>query len=207
MTAFLEGLGAGYGIAIPVGAVAVLIVSRGLQHGFRAGLMAGAGAATADLFYAILSSLAGAALAVALQPIAAPLRILSGLALIALAVSTLWRRRQRVDIPAPVTARRPPLRTYAQFLGLTLINPLTVVYFTAFILGRDPGLVYTPLQNLWFVLGVGLASLSWQTGLAMVGGLAHSRLSPRFHLTAVWLGNLLVIGLGLRILLATLIAP
>ena len=93
MSAFLEGLGAGYGIAIPVGAVAVLIVSLGLQHGFRAGLMAGAGAATADLFYAILSSLAGAALAVALQPIAAPLRILSGLALVALAVSTLWRRR------------------------------------------------------------------------------------------------------------------
>ncbi len=35
MTSFLEGLAAGYGIAIPVGAVAILIVNTSLGSGFR----------------------------------------------------------------------------------------------------------------------------------------------------------------------------
>ena len=62
MTAFLEGLAAGYGIAIPVGAVAILIVNTALSGGFRLGFMAGAGAATADLLYAGVAVLAGVAL-------------------------------------------------------------------------------------------------------------------------------------------------
>jgi len=37
VTAFIEGLIAGYGIAIPVGAIAILIVEMGLRCGFRIG--------------------------------------------------------------------------------------------------------------------------------------------------------------------------
>jgi threonine/homoserine/homoserine lactone efflux protein len=47
--AALAGLVAGYAIAIPVGAIAVLIIHTALTQGLRAGLAAGAGAATADL--------------------------------------------------------------------------------------------------------------------------------------------------------------
>ena len=39
MTAFGEGVVAGYGIAIPVGAIAILIIELGLRRGFRAGFM------------------------------------------------------------------------------------------------------------------------------------------------------------------------
>jgi len=56
MTPFWEGVLAGYGIAIPVGAIAVLIVDMGLRRGFGFGLMAGAGAATADFLYAGLAA-------------------------------------------------------------------------------------------------------------------------------------------------------
>ena len=55
MTAFFEGALAGYGIAIPVGAIAVLIIEISLRQGFRSGFMAGAGAATADLIYAAVA--------------------------------------------------------------------------------------------------------------------------------------------------------
>ncbi len=43
MTAWGEGVLAGYGIAIPVGAIAILIIEMGLRRGFRLGFMAGAG--------------------------------------------------------------------------------------------------------------------------------------------------------------------
>jgi threonine/homoserine/homoserine lactone efflux protein len=84
MTAFWEGVLAGYGIAVPVGAIAILIVDMGLRCGFRLGFMAGAGAASADFIYAGLAALAGEALATMLTPFALPLRIASALVLLGL---------------------------------------------------------------------------------------------------------------------------
>ncbi len=51
-----------------------------------------------------------------------------------------------------------------------------------------------------FVVGVGLASLSWQSLLAGVGALGNRHLSPRFQALTSIVGNLIVIGLGARIL-------
>jgi threonine/homoserine/homoserine lactone efflux protein len=202
MTPFVEGALAGYGIAIPVGAIAVLIVSAGMRCGFPTGFMAGAGAATADLIYALLATIAGAAISRALAPIALPLRVLGGLLLVFLAVWGLrqgWAERKS-EAPA---AGAPcwPGQAYLQFLGLTIINPLTVIYFTALILGRDAAAAsYSVGEQLLFVVGAGLASLSWQTALAVSGTAAHARVSGRFRRNAVAFGNLVVLALGLRIL-------
>lgn len=204
MSPFIDGLIAGYGIAIPVGAVAILIVSVSMQAGFRLGFMAGAGAATADFLYALLASVGGTAAAALLQPFSQALRIVSGLALIGLASVAIGR-----GMRAEVTSRKSaPLAgtfaTYAQFLGITLINPLTVVYFAALVMGRDPALRPGIAGQALFVLGAGISSLSWQTLLAGLGGIARNRLTPRFRLWATMLGNLLVMGLGLRILIGAL---
>jgi threonine/homoserine/homoserine lactone efflux protein len=204
MSPFLEGLLAGYGIAVPVGAIAVLIIGMALRCGFPTGFMAGAGAATADLLYAALASIAGAALARLLSPWALPLRLLGGVVLIALA---LWGLRRGLRAPADVATVEvcPPGRTYVQFFGLTVINPLTVVYFAALILGRDPATSAAgPAAQFAFVLGAGIASFSWQTFLAALGALAGRTLSARFRRTAVMTGNLVVLALGVRILVLAL---
>jgi threonine/homoserine/homoserine lactone efflux protein len=202
MTPFIEGVLAGYGIAIPVGAIAVLIVSAGMRCGFATGFMAGAGAATADLIYALLATIAGAAISRALAPIALPLRVLGGLLLVLLAV---WGLRQGwVEKTTEEGAVAPcqPKQTYLQFLGLTIINPLTVIYFTALILGRDAAASsFTAREQLLFVAGAGLASLSWQTALAVLGAAAHAKVSSRFRRNAIAFGNLVVLTLGLRILI------
>ena len=206
MSPFVEGLLAGYGIAIPVGAVAILIVNTSIRCGFAVGFMAGAGAATADVLYATLASIAGAVLTAALEPIAMPLRIAGGLVLISLAAAGLWQGMRRSGNQAGALETCPPLKMYAQFVGITIINPLTVVYFAAFILGRGASAVHYPLlANLLFVMGAGLASLSWQTLLAALGGIAGSRLPARFRLYAVILGNVLVLALGARILVSAVL--
>jgi threonine/homoserine/homoserine lactone efflux protein len=203
MSPFVEGLLAGYGIAIPVGAVAILIINTSIRCGFAVGFMAGAGAATADVLYATLASIAGTVLTVALEPIAVPLRIAGGLVLIGLAAAGLWHGLRRSGDQAGALEVCPPLKMYAQFVGITIINPLTVVYFAAFILGRSASTAQYPLlANLLFVVGAGLASLSWQTLLAALGGMAGSRLSARFRLYAIILGNVLVLALGARILIS-----
>jgi threonine/homoserine/homoserine lactone efflux protein len=199
--AFWEGVLAGYGIAIPVGAIAVLIIETGLRRGFRLGFMAGAGAAAADFLYAGLAAAAGGALAVVLAPLAWWLRLASAFVLFALGGWGLWRiRRARRLEGEPVPEVRGHGRTFAQFLGLTLLNPMTVAYFSALILGMNTGAVVAAGERIAFVAGAGAASLSWQTLLAGVGSLGHRRLSPRFQVLFSVTGNLVVIGFGARIL-------
>lgn len=206
MSPFVEGILAGYGIAIPVGAVAILIVNTAIRCGFSIGFMAGAGAATADLLYAVLASVAGVALTEVLEPLASPLRILGGLVLIGLASVGLWQGLKRTNHLEKTAEACAPLKMYAQFVGITVINPLTVVYFAALILGRGASAAqYSFLANTLFVVGAGLASLSWQTLLAAVGGVAGSRLSARFRLLATIFGNLVVLALAARILVTAII--
>jgi len=205
VTGFLEGLAAGYGIAIPVGAVAILIVNTALGSGFRLGFMAGAGAATADLIYAGLAVLAGGGLASALAPMALPVRVVGGVALIVLAFWGLGagRRTPLTSAAEDRTGRAGPV--YLRFVALTLLNPLTILYFAAYILGRQPGAQAGAATAAAFVLGAGLASLSWQTLLAAIGGLARRRITPRFRTVAVAAGNLIVLALGIRILAQALV--
>jgi threonine/homoserine/homoserine lactone efflux protein len=202
MMAFWEGVLAGFGIAIPVGAIAILIVDSSLRQGFRTGFAAGAGAATVDLIYALLAVLVGAALASIIAPYALTLRVVSAVILVAVGGYGIWRVRSANpgrEIDQEHGNERGLLGTYARFIGLTLLNPITIVYFAALILAREAGATMTAFDRFLFVLGAGLASLSWQTLLAGTGALAKRYLSPRFQLIASVFGNLLVIALGIRI--------
>lgn len=197
---FLQGLIAGYGIAIPVGAIAVLIVNAGVQKGFRAGFMAGAGAATADVVFAVLAAIAGQMLSGWLVPVALPLRVVSGLVLVALGGYGLWRARQASGKPGRAIVASESAHLYRQFLGLTLLNPMTVAYFGSLILGGSGADLASALDRALFVLGAGVASLSWQTLLAGLGAFAGQRLSPRLQLATNLLGNIIVAGLGAHLL-------
>jgi len=199
MEGFVSGLLAGYGIAVPVGAVSILIMTIGMRSGFRTGFMAGAGAATADLIYATAASLGGAALVALLTPVSLYLRVAGGIVLVALAaygtVRGFMPHAEGRTEPA-----RGPFGTYAQLLGITLINPLTVVYFTALVLGRDGAAASSTLDRVLFVPGAALASLSWQTLLAAAGSLLHARLPEAVRKGATVVGNLIIAGLGIRII-------
>jgi threonine/homoserine/homoserine lactone efflux protein len=201
MRTLLTGILAGYGIAIPVGAIAILIVQTGLRSGFAMAFSAGAGAATADLFYASLAVIGGAALTEQVGRVGRPLRFASGIVLIAVAVFGLWNARERPEEPDPVPERRSMLGIYGRFLILTMVNPTTVVYFAAVIVGLGVTESLTGGEGALFALGAFLASLSWQTFLAAIGGLVGQRLSYRVERIAVIVGNLVILGLALAIVL------
>lgn len=207
--AFLAGAAAGYGIAIPVGAIAILIVETGLRRGFRLAAAAGAGAAAADGAYAAVAAAFGTALAGLLAPIATPLRVVAVLVLIAIAARGLLGLRAGAAPAAEPDPAIPPgidaaerggsaWRTFGVFLGLTLLNPVTVTYFAALILG----LAATgagPLEQAAFVAGAFVASLSWQTLLAAVGAFLHARLAPRLRAAVILLGNAIILGFAVVI--------
>jgi arginine exporter protein ArgO len=207
--AFIAGVIAGYGVAIPVGAIAVLIVDAGLRRGLRIGFAAGAGAATADGIYALIAAVAGAAVAQVIGPVEVELRWLSVVILVAIAVRGLLGLRHEAralgvadaDDPGPgarTGAVGEARRTYARFVGLTIVNPTTVVYFAALILGL-PAVGDGAGERTAFVAGAFLASLSWQSLLAGIGSVAHGRLPPRARLWTSLVGDLIVLALAANI--------
>ena len=71
-----------------------------------------------------------------------------------------------------------PRRTYLHFVGLTIVNPATVIYFAALIMGL-PSVGSGSGEKLVFVIAAGLASLAWQLLFATAGSLLHRRVSAR----------------------------
>jgi threonine/homoserine/homoserine lactone efflux protein len=189
---------AGFAIAVPVGVIAVLILEAGMRRGFWIAASAGAGAATADGTYALLAAGFGTALAGVVEPILRPIRIVAVIALVAIAIRGLLSTRG--ESGAGRSNALPPSRlgTYLRLLGLTLLNPATVVYFAALILAL-PAVGTEPAERAAFVAGVFVSSLSWQELLAAVGAVGHRRLPPAARVAASVSGNLVVLGFAAAI--------
>lgn len=202
MSAFFEGLLAGYGIAMPVGAIGVLLIDLALRRGFKPAAAAGVGAATADLLYALVAVLLGAAVATAIAPYQDTLRIVSALVLLVIAAN-LFRGAltRRSTEPDEHVETKGVLAIYARFLGLTILNPATITYFVALIVGLDKGSADNASKAL-FVVAVFLASASWQLFLAGVGAILHKRLPENARTVVGIIGVLVIGGLALRLLLA-----
>jgi arginine exporter protein ArgO len=87
------------------------------------------------------------------------------------------------------------------FVGITAVNPTTVVYFAAVVLGNSH-LVDGSVQGLVFVTAAFVASASWQLGLAVAGtGLGRSVTGPRGRLVTGLVSALVVAGLAVRTIL------
>jgi arginine exporter protein ArgO len=213
LDAAIAGLLAGYGIAIPVGAIAVLIIETAARHGGRIGAAAGLGAASVDGIYAALAVLFGAGIAAVLAPVAEPLRWLSVVVLVAIA--GLGIRRAIRDGPSRTETRLAPDpaatrgtapragRTYLGFVGITLLNPMTVAYFGALVLGL-PALRGGAAERLVFAAAAFVASASWQLLLAAFGSLLHRHASPGAIRATSVAGDLIILGFAARIALTLL---
>ncbi|MFG1745959.1 LysE/ArgO family amino acid transporter [Micromonospora chalcea] len=212
--AFLAGLVAGYGVAIPVGAIAILILGLSARTSFRVGSAAALGVATADGMYAVVAALGGAAVASGLAPFAGPLRMIAAGVLLALACLTAWRAMrppapaQEPDSPAPAQEPSPrggldtPARAFAAVLALTLLNPATVVYFVALVLGRGDVLGSGGAGAIAFTAGVFLASASWQLLIAGGGSLIGRALTgPRGRRVTALLSSVIIAALAVATVL------
>ncbi|MEU0171615.1 LysE/ArgO family amino acid transporter [Streptomyces iakyrus] len=181
--ALVAGLLAGYGIAVPVGAVGTYLVSLTARTSLRTGVCAALGVATADGLYALAATLGGTALASALRPVLGPLRWVCVLVLLALAAwgAVTAVREYRGHRLATRTSPAPPspTRAFLGLLGITLLNPTTVIYFAALVLGSQATGPAGPLEQGVFVLAAFAASASWQVLLAGSGALLGRALTGR----------------------------
>jgi arginine exporter protein ArgO len=197
--ALVAGIVAGYGIAVPVGPITLLIVDTAMRRGFRNAFAAALGAASADLVYASAAAVAGLALAARLEPYARSLRLAGAATLAAIALYravALLRARRNNVAPGGSRAARGWVRTFATYLGLTLTNPVTVAYFAALIVGLQGDTLAGGGAKATFVAGAFAASLSWQTLLAAAGGVLHRRLPSGAAFATGLAGSAIILGLA-----------
>ncbi|MGW4882730.1 LysE family transporter [Streptomyces sp. NPDC004262] len=205
--ALVAGLLAGYGIAVPVGAVGTYLVSLTARTSLRTGACAALGVASADGLYALLAVVGGAALAAALLPVLGPLRLASAAVLVGLAVrGAAVALRQYRERRLPTRTERPvpgPGRAYLGLLGITLLNPTTMVYFAALVVGSRSAGPVRPLEQGTFVGAAFAASASWQLLLAGGGALlGRSLTGHRGRLVTALLSSCVMLGLAARTVLS-----
>ena len=203
----VAGLLAGWGIAIPVGAVATYLVTLTAQTSPAVGGAGALGVATADGLYALLAVVGGAALTGLIAGIAGPLRWASAVVLVAVAAGIAWSaiRDHRAGRPGPTAGDRSitPTRAYGTLLGITLLNPATVIYFSALVVGSKATGAPTAGQGAVFVLGAFVASASWQL-LLVAGGtvLGRALTGRRGRLITGLVSSVLILGLTAALLVA-----
>jgi len=177
LTLAAAGFAAGLAIAMPLGAIALLILRESLTFGLRTGLAAGAGVATVDLVYCTVAVVAGATLSPLIEPWLPALAIASGAVIIVIGLVLLRGALRPAAAQAELVPGRP-LSVYARFVGLTALNPATIVYFAA-LSAVLASVSATGAGTVAFVVGVALGSLLWQSGLAIVGAAIGAKATER----------------------------
>lgn len=188
----VAGAMAGLGVALPMGAIGVLLVQEALRD--RRGAVAAAVAvALVDMGYAGVATALGPLVASALSDVEGWVRLISALVLGVIAVRGVLAAR----IPAPPTgppAPPPsgpggrqggdyvcgrgggsPARVFLRFAVLTSINPTTALYFAALTTAQGAAL-HDGGAGVVFVAAVFVASLLWQLALVGVSAYAGARL-------------------------------
>ncbi|GAA1158088.1 hypothetical protein GCM10009630_65320 [Kribbella jejuensis] len=198
----VAGLLAGYGVAVPVGPVGTYLVALTARTSLRVGAFAALGVASADGVYAAVAAGAGSVLAPLLVPVVEPLRWTSVVVLIGLAVRGAVKAVRRYRAARIVTLQQEtPVgawTAYLGMLGMTMLNPWTVIYFAALVLGGS-GVAGTG-ERVVFVLAAFVASASWQLLLAGGGALLGRVLTGRLgRLLTALASTALIVVLAVRL--------
>lgn len=203
LDAILSGLITGYAIAIPVGAVAAFIISLTARTSWRIGAGAALGVATVDGVYATIAVLAGKAVAEVVTPVAGTLKIVAAVVLLVVAAVTARNALRRTGtVEDTHHGTWTPVKAFVMFVGITAVNPATVVYFVAIVMGGRAELGQAS-YSVAFVVAAFVASASWQLFLAAAGtGLGRVLAGPRGHRITGLVGAAVIAGLALQTLLS-----
>ncbi len=200
MASFLLGLIIGIITSAPIGPVGLLTIQRTLRQGRIAGILSGAGAATADAFYGALAGLGLGAVSGFLERQEIWIHASAGIICLWFGVRGMFFRPLQT-MPSNGYRGRGLLWNYMSMTLLTLANPLTILFFivvfTTLHLDRDSlmGLLFT-------VTGLFTGCLLWWTALTLTTAHLHSQLHSRTLLLINRVSALTIIGVGIAALVS-----
>ena len=183
-----KGLLLGLAVGTPLGPVGALCISRTLDHGARAGLATGFGAALADGVYTILASIGLFKVGHVLADLQLWLQLVGGGILLIVAGCLWWRHWQPQHTQE---AKQHDVFYILSGLFVTLTSPTTILsfllFFTSLGIQAPPGLS----AMVAMLCGVIAGSMVWWVTLS----LSLERLGQMFSATTVRAINLTAAGL------------
>lgn len=192
-----SGILLGLSVAAPIGPVNIAVIRRGLVSGFFSAWMLGLGAATADTFYVILVFLGLAPLLAESLPFRLALWLIGGAFLIYL--GAMSARSRPVLSSATVGVPQAELHPYLTGLGMTLLNPMTIVSWIAIggAFFSTIALVERGVSGAIFVAGIFFGSAVWFSGIAGILHFARRWVNDGALRVISLIASLILIGFGL----------
>ena len=188
----IRGLIIGLSIAVPVGPIGVLCIRRTIAEGRLKGFITGLGAATGDATYGGVAAFGLSIITNLLIGQQIWLRLIGGAFLIYLGAQTFRTRPPEKEVKSTSESL---LTNYFSTLLLTVMNPLTILMFTAVFAGFGVSLIGFD-QAATLTLGVFLGSVSWWVILTLIVGFFRSRFDARWMRVLNIGSGLLIAGFG-----------
>lgn len=189
----IRGMIAGLIIAAPVGPVNVFCMHRTIARGWKAGVIAGVGAAAADTLY---GAMAGFSIIFVIELLIREIfwvRLFGGILLIGIGVSYLLRSPRPLD-PGKESTTHSDV-TSAFLLNLT--NPTTVLSFLAVLAALRMGEQRLWWQTVFLVTGIFCGSMAWWITLGAVVNHFRDRMNDRMMLWMNRVAGLAIGGFGI----------
>jgi threonine/homoserine/homoserine lactone efflux protein len=181
----LRGVLAGLAIAIPVGPVNILCISRTIAGGRVAGLISGLGAATADTLY---GAIAGFSISLVINFLIREkfwIRLVGGALLVGIGL-VYWFARPK-SLKEAEEEKESAHSAYMTTLLLTLTNPTTVLSYMAVLAALRLGQPRPWTMTLFLVLGIFCGSMIWWIVLAAIAGYFRDRFTDK---AVVWMNRI-----------------
>lgn len=186
------GLLLGWGAAIPIGPMNLEIIRRNLRFGTRFGVSFGCGAVSADLTYLIFLTF-GAILVLTHPTVLSIVGVLGSLVL-------AWFGYKAITMPPPSKKtdedlkNTPLYRHYLAGLFLTLLNPMTILFWSS-VSSQIANLARDANDSLLGTgIGVLFGALSWSLGLNLVLHITRHRLSEKTMHRFNIVGGIILVG-------------
>ncbi len=185
----IRGMITGLIIAAPVGPVNVFCIHRTIEKGWKAGVIAGAGAAVADTLYGAIAGFSITFVIALLIREIFWVRLVGGILLIGIGVSYLLRSPHSFE-PGKRGADQSDVTS--AFL-LTLMNPTTVLSFLAVLAALRMDEQRPWWQTVFLVAGIFLGSMTWWI---VLGALADHFRQKFNHRMMLWMNRAAGVAIG-----------
>jgi len=193
---FTLGFWSGLGLAVPLGPMAILLITTTISKGRKSGSFGALAMASVDFSYAILVFAVGSLILQTLTPLVLPLRIIGSIVLAAVALQIFLNANKVTPEALKISqeATHNSLATFATFFGLTVINPATAFYFLAI----TPSVAQVSLGGglninvLFFALGVFTGSVIWQFALVISSHYLSKRMTATMQRALQYFGAALI---------------
>lgn len=195
---------AGLALSASPGPSMLYVLSRSLGQSRNAGLASSAGLAVGGLLHVVAAALGLAAVFRYSPTLYQFTKLLGAAYLIYLGIGMLLEKPPSGHQTLTPVRRQRLGRIFYQGILVEVFNPKTLLFFVAFLPQFvDPGRGSVTLQMLVLGTLVPLTAVPSDLLMALAGGGVAARLSRsrRLARSLTWLGGLILVGLGLRIVL------